>query len=93
MAASHTFCGVTAQIMERIRQLARSEHGIVFDPPDGDQGTATGRTPLGECVVHFKHDLAGAALVLTLLKKPTLLPAGLLWSSIKQEIDRFGAMK
>nr|WP_294506990.1 hypothetical protein [uncultured Rhodopila sp.] len=88
MAATRTFSSVSAELMERIRQVARDEHGILFDPPDAATGTATGRTPLGECIVHFAYDIAQAELVMTLVKKPLMLPAGFLWTAFLAELER-----
>ena len=88
MAATRTFSSVTADLMHRIRQVARDEHGILFDPPDGTKGTATGRTPLGECIVHFAYDSVQAKLVMTLAKKPLMLPAGFLWTAFSAELER-----
>ncbi|HEY4044991.1 MAG TPA: hypothetical protein VGM32_24525 [Rhodopila sp.] len=88
MSASRVFSGVTIELVERIKQVARDEHGVRFDPDDGPTGLATGQTPFGECVVRFAHRGAQAAIVLTLLKKPMLLPAEVLWTAFKEEIDR-----
>lgn len=88
MALTRTFSSVTADLMHRIRQVAREEHGILFDPPDATKGTATGRTPLGECIVHFAYDSVQAELVMTLVKKPLMLPAGFLWTAFSAELER-----
>jgi hypothetical protein len=88
MAVSRTFSSVTADVMDRIKQVARDEHGILFDPPEGTKGTATGRTPLGECIVRFVYDSAQAELVMTLVKKPLMLPAGFLWTAFSAELER-----
>ena len=61
---------------------------FVYDPPDGPVGTATSQTPLGECVMEFAHDAAAAELTLTLVKKPWLLPEGVLWSGFTATLDR-----
>jgi hypothetical protein len=88
MAVTRTFSSVTDDLMHRIKQVARDQHGILFDPPDGVTGTATGRTPLGECVVRFVYDSAQAELVMTLVKKPLMLPAGFLWTAFSAELER-----
>ena len=56
MATSRAFSDVTVKVVNRIRQVAHDEHGVVFDPLDGTTGTATARTGIGDCVVHFVHD-------------------------------------
>ena len=88
MAVTRTFFGIPAGLLLRIKQVAREEHGILFDPPEGTQGTATGRTPLGECIVRFVYDGAQAELVMTLVKKPVLLPAAFLWTAFSAELER-----
>ncbi len=87
MAVTRTFSCVTADTMHRIRQVARDEHGILFDPPDGVKGTATGRTPLGECIVRFAYDSVQSELAMTLVKKPLLLPAAFLWTAFSAELE------
>ena len=88
MSDSRSFSDVTPEILSRMKELGRAEHGIVYDPPDGPVGTATSQTPLGECVIEFAHDAATAELTLTLVKKPWLLPEGMLWSGFIATLDR-----
>jgi hypothetical protein len=88
MSSSRTFPGVTPEILSRMKELGRAEHNIVYDPPDGPAGTAASQTPLGECVIEFAHDAAAAKLTLTLVKKPWLLPEGVLWSGFIATLDR-----
>jgi hypothetical protein len=86
MSNSRTFPGVTPEILSRMKELGRAEHNIVNDPPDGPVGAATSQTSLGECVIEFAHDAAMAEL--TLVKKPWLLPEGVLWSGFITTLDR-----
>jgi hypothetical protein len=92
MSTSRAFSGVTVEVVNRIRQIAYDEHGVVFDPSDETTGTATARTRIGDCVVHFVHDSVQSVLVLTLVKKPMLLPAALLWTGLSAEVERFKRM-
>ena len=80
MPTTRTFSGISVEIVGRMKEHGRSRYGIVFDPPEGANSTATGQTPLGECVIEFAHDSERGELTLTLVKKPWLLPEGLLWS-------------
>ena len=41
-----------------------------------------------ECVIEFVHDPAKAELTLTLVKKPWLLPEGMLWSGFSETLER-----
>ena len=88
MSTSRTFSGVTVEDLSRIKGLGRAEHGVVFDPPDGLCGNATSQTPFGECVIAFVHDIARAELTLTIVKKPWLIPASLLWSGFLETLGR-----
>jgi hypothetical protein len=88
MPSTRTFSGVTPEILHRMKEFGRAEYNIVYDPPEGPVSTATSQTPLGECVVEFAHDPAKAELTLTLLKKPWLLPEGLLWSGFSETLER-----
>ena len=88
MPGTRTFPDVTAEILSRMKEFGRAEYGIVYDPPEGPISTATSRTPLGECVIEFVHDAAKAELTLTLVKKPWLLPEGLLWNGFSETLER-----
>jgi len=88
MSTSRTFSGVTPEILCRMKEFGRAEYGIVYDPPDGPVSTATSQTPLGECVIVFAHDPAKAELTLTLVKKPWLLPEGMLWNGFVATLER-----
>jgi hypothetical protein len=88
MPNTRTFSDVTAEILGRMKELGRAEYGIVYDPPEGPISTATSQTPLGECVIEFVHDAAKAELTLTLVRKPWLLPEGLLWNGFSETLER-----
>ena len=88
MPSSRTFSGVTVEILTHMREFSRAQYGTVYDPPEGPVSTATSQTPLGECVIDFAHDAAKAELTLTLVKKPWLLPEGLLWNGFSETLER-----
>jgi hypothetical protein len=88
MPSSRTFSGVTVEILTRMKEVGRAEYSIAYDPPEGPVSTATSQTPLGECVIEFAHDAAKAELTLTLVKKPWLLPEGLLWNGFSETLER-----
>ena len=88
MPSSRTFSGVTVDILTRMKEFGRAQYNIVYDPADGPVSTATSQTPLGECVVEFAHDAAKAELTLTLVKKPWLLPEGVLWNGFSETLER-----
>jgi hypothetical protein len=88
MPNTRTFSGVTVEILTRMKEFGRAEYGIVYDPPERPVSTATSQTPLGECVIEFAHDAEKAELTLTLVKKPWLLPEGLLWNGFSETLER-----
>ncbi len=88
MPNSRIFSGVTAEALSRIQGLGRAEYGVVFDPPDGPCGNATSQTPFGECVIAFMYVSARAELTLTIVKKPWLIPASMLWSGFLETLGR-----
>ena len=88
MPSSRTFSGVTVDILTRMKEFGRAQYNIVYDPADGPVSTATSQTPLGECVIEFAHDAAKSELTLTLVKKPWLLPEGVLWNGFSETLER-----
>ena len=88
MPSTRTFSDFTAEILTRMKEFGSAQYGIVYDPPEGPISTATSQTPLGECVIEFVHDAAKAELTLTLVKKPWLLPEGLLWNGFSKTLER-----
>jgi hypothetical protein len=88
MSNSRTFSDVTVEALSRIKELGRAEYGVIFDPPDTPRSNATSQTPFGECVIAFVHDSARAELTLTIVKKPWLIPASMLWSGFLETLGR-----
>ena len=87
MPTSRTFSGISDEIVGRMKAYGRSHYGIVFDPPEGPNSTATSQTPVGECVIEFAHDSAQQELTLTIVKKPWLLPESLLWNGFLRTLE------
>ena len=88
MSSRRTFSGVTVDILTRMKEFGRAQYNIVYDPAEGPVSTATSQTPLGECIIEFAHDAAKAELTLTLVKKPWLLPEGVLWNGFSETLER-----
>ena len=87
MPNTRIFSDVSTAVAARMKEFARAKYDVVFDPPDASTSTATTQTPLGECVIEFVHDAARAELTLTLVKKPWLLPEGLLWNGFVEALE------
>lgn len=88
MAETRTFNGVTAEIWERVKDIGRSQYGTVFDPPQGNSGTATTPTPVGTLVLGFEFDRQATQITYTVRTKPRFLPSGPLWSGLAQTITQ-----
>jgi hypothetical protein len=54
---------------------------------DGDTGTATGGSPLGQISSSFSYDEAAQTLTVTCLKKPFLVSDGLFQSKMQDLVD------
>lgn len=85
MGASKTFSPVTESVFSCVKATSSEEHGTVYDPPNGDQGTATTSTPVGDVVLSF--DLQVPNLTYTILKKPFIVPDSTIWDGIQSTID------
>jgi hypothetical protein len=88
MSDGRTFSDVTVDALSRIKELGPAEYGVIFDLSDAPRSNATSQTPFGECVIAFVHDIARAELTLTIVKKPWLIPASLLWSGFLETLGR-----
>ena len=87
MSKSRIFPNVSIETVSRVKYVGRTEHGVVYDPPDVSRSTAFSRTPFGECVIH-SIDSARAELTVTIVKSPWLLPEGILWDGFLRALAR-----
>ncbi len=86
--SSQTFSDVTFDLLERI--AARDDvagFAFAFDD-DRRAGTACGATPLGEVDIRFDLVPESAEMTVTIMRKPSFLPASVLWSEFSRAIDR-----
>lgn len=86
--ATKTFNGVTPAAWERMKAQSASEHGTVYDSPDGARGTAKTSTPIGELVLRFAYDAAKQSVTYEIDKKPFILAEGTVWSGVQGAIDK-----
>ena len=86
--ATKTFAGITPAPWERIKAESASEHGTVYDPPQGAKGTATTKTPVGELVLRFEYDAARQTVTYSIDKKPFIVAEGTIWSGVQGAIDK-----
>ena len=79
MAARHTFTAITPAILKQLAERRRGGIKIVFNE-DRRTGRASGTLPVGWVEVGFSYAHDRNELTLTVLKKPMLVPAPLLWA-------------
>jgi hypothetical protein len=87
MSDPRVFNNVTPEAFGRIKNKSRQEHGTVYDPADGERGTATTKTWVGAVVVGFAFDRAAKTLTYTLVSKPMVAPESKIWSGIESTVS------
>ena len=86
MSSSKTWNGVTEPIFACVKANSERDHGTKYDPVDGDRGTATTSTPVGDVVLSFDLQPNGA-LTYTIQKKPFLVSDARIWDGISEDIN------
>lgn len=87
MAKTRNFGGVKQAVWECVKKTSYEQHGTKYVPADGNQGTATTSTPVGEVVLNFDYDLAKETITYTIVKKPFLVSDDQIWNGIQETID------
>jgi hypothetical protein len=81
------FQGVTLAGLVRMHAEGGGDHVVELDP-DQRGGTVRRPTPLGEVTVRFTHDRAREEMMVTIVSKPKLLPAAVLWAGVARALQR-----
>jgi hypothetical protein len=63
------------------------DYRVALDP-DGVSGLLTIDVGMGDVVVRFSHNSERAELTLTIVKKPMLVPASMIWAGTSQVLRR-----
>jgi hypothetical protein len=79
MPSSHTFSGVTPEVLKRLHASNESNYTLDLNV-NGASGTITAKSSVGEVVVAFDYVAERAEVALTILNKPTFVPAPLVWA-------------
>ena len=87
MSRTHIFSDITFELLGRLEVEDGADYVLKLDP-DRMGGTVSKPTPLGDVVVRFEHDNLRAEMTVTILKKPLLLPAAVLWAGVSQALHR-----
>jgi hypothetical protein len=85
MSKVQTFKGVTKAVLEYLHEVGGRDFITEFQE-DGRRGTITGASGLGRVSLHFDYDEPRAEMTLTILKKPMLAPASLLWAEFSYAV-------
>lgn len=87
MADTKTFDGVSAEVWEQVKAIARDRYGTTFDPDSSECGTATTATPVGTVIVDFMRDPAADQMTYTLRHKPFFIMSGQIWRGLAETIE------
>ena len=85
MSKVQTFKGVTQAVLEYLHAIGGRDFVTEFEA-DGRRGTITGASGLGRVSLHFEYDEPRAEMTLTILRKPMLAPASLLWAEFSYAV-------
>ena len=87
MAKIRTFGAVTQAIWECVKTTSYQQHGTKYAPPDGNQGTATTSTIVGDVVLSFDLNPTKETVTYTIVKKPFLATDDQIWNGIQETLD------
>ncbi|GAB5498796.1 MAG: hypothetical protein PsegKO_11070 [Pseudohongiellaceae bacterium] len=86
---SKTYHNITEQIFDCVKRESKKEHGTVYDPANGDSGTATTKVSFVG-TIEMKFNLQNGDLTYTIVKKPGLVPESKIWDGICDTIKSCG---
>ena len=88
MSDCKVFNGVTEVVFNCVKKTSAEQHDTVYDPPDGNKGTATTKVPVvGTIVVSFDLDPETNAITYCIVKKPFLVSASQVFDGIGDTIN------
>ena len=87
MATTRSFSGVTQAVWECVKTTSYQKHGTNYVPADGNQGTATTSTGVGEIVLNFDYNPTNETVTYTIVQKPMIITDGEIWMGIQETID------
>ena len=79
MPSSHTFFGVTPEVLKRLHTSNESDYTLDLYA-NGASGTIVAKSGVGEVVVAFDYVAERAEVTLTILNKPMFVPAPFVWA-------------
>jgi hypothetical protein len=91
MSQSITFQNVTPAVLERLGAAGGGGGGYRLErSADGSHGTLSGETPVGHLTLGFKYDAERATVMVTIEKKPFLVPAAIVFATISNALREAG---
>jgi hypothetical protein len=88
MTDCKTFTGVTQAIFTCVKQKSLAEHGTVYDPANGNKGTATTKVRvIGTIVVSFDFDPNAGSITYCIVQKPGIVTASEIFGGIGDTIS------
>lgn len=88
MTDCRTFNGVDQSIFACVKQRSLEEHGTIYEPAVGNQGTATTKVPLvGTVVVSFNLEPATESITYCVVSKPWIVSASQIFDGIGETIN------
>ena len=85
MAKVPTLTGVTKAVLEYLHAIGGRDFETAFEA-DSRSGTITGASGFSRVSLHFDYDEPRAEMTLTILKKPMLALASLLWAEFSYAV-------
>jgi len=89
MSRTRIYSGITLEALSRMRDDSNRDYAVELDA-SGVSGTVSKPTPFGNALMRFEHDGGRAEMTVTILKKPALLPAAVLWAGVAHALRRAG---
>ena len=87
MSSSKVFYGVTPSVFACVKTTSQQQHGTVYDPPDGNQGTAITQTSTWTVKLAFNFDPGSDQITYTILYKTWIITDSEIWSGIGDTIN------
>jgi hypothetical protein len=87
MPESKTFENVSATTWQRMKTLGEQKHGTRFEQVDDSSGQATTNTPFGRLVLAYAHNPEQNSITYTIISKPLMVMAPLVWSGIESTLE------
>ncbi len=90
-ADTRTFHNVTRAIYECTKDIGEARHNTIYEPRDGDDGTATTSSFFWKLVVYYRFDPATGDLYHEIRERSWIIPVDRVWAGIGDQIAECAA--